>query len=114
MSPKLTKTSKQRNTWSGYVLSLFLTAAGLVLLLWTGARAILWVCHFWDAPIDPALLTLEAVAGGLTSVFGFLMLVQVSPSVDAEATSVWLLPDQRVFPDELPSPDPKADADANR
>jgi hypothetical protein len=103
MSPQISQTTNHRKSWSGYALSLFFTAAGLVLLFWAGAQGLLWVCDVPGWHAEPGVLALEAVAGGLTSVFGFLMLVQVSPSIDAEAASAWTLPDQRVFDDD-PSP----------
>lgn len=100
MSPKL-PTTNSRASWSWYLLSLFFTAAGLILLAWAGGQVALWACNVGDGPIDPGVLTLEAIAGGITSVFGFLMLVQVSPSIDAETTSAWNLPDQRIFDDDV-------------
>lgn len=82
-------------------MSLLFTAAGLMLLAWAGGQAAIWVSNAEHGEMEPGVLVLEAIAGGLTSVFGFLMLVQASPSIDAETTSVWNLPDQRTFPDEV-------------
>lgn len=102
MSPKTPTCSKTRASWNRYALSLLFTAAGLLLLAWVGGQAVLWVCQVENGVIEPGVLVLEAITGGLTSVFGFLMLVQVSPSIDAETTSAWNLPDQRTFADDFP------------
>jgi hypothetical protein len=101
MSPKLSISTNSRASSSRYLLSLFFTAAGLILLAWAGGQVALWVCNVGDAPIDPGVVVLEAIAGGMTSVFGFLMLVQASPSIDTEPTCAWSLPDQRIFADDV-------------
>ncbi|HET6425354.1 MAG TPA: hypothetical protein VFG20_16825 [Planctomycetaceae bacterium] len=100
MSPQIANSGKRRNPWRGYALSLLFTAAGLSLLFLAGAQGVLGACEFPGWQPDPTALVVEAVAGGLTSVFGFLMLVQASPSVDEETTSAWILPDQRTFDDD--------------
>lgn len=108
MSAQIPQTSSRNKPWSAYALSLLLTAAGLLLLAWAGGQAAIWVSNAEHGEMEPGVLVLEAIAGGLTSVFGFLMLVQASPSIDAETTSVWNLPDQRTFDDDFPRDDDAA------
>lgn len=94
--------SRKRSPWIGYVLSLFFTATGLVLILWSGGRGLLLALDV-DAHatgVGLATLILEAVAGVLTAVFGFAMLVQATPPIDDETASAWKLPEQRTFDDE--------------
>lgn len=89
-------------------MSLLFTAGGLSLLFLAGAQGVLGACEVPGWQADPTALVVEAVAGGLTSVFGFLMLVQASPSIDAETTSAWTLPDRRTFDDDAVSHNPNA------
>jgi len=94
--------SRQRSPWIGYVTSLFFTATGLVLMLWSGGRGLLLALdiHAHTTEVDLATLILEAIAGVLTAVFGFAMLVQATPPIDDETASAWKLPEQRTFDDE--------------
>ena len=105
MSAQIPQTANRRKPWSGYALSLLFTAAGLLIVAWAGGQAVIWVSNAEHGEMEPGVLMLEAIAGGLTSVFGFLMLVQASPSIDAETTSAWNLPEQRTFDDDFPRDD---------
>ncbi len=88
----------------GYLAALLFTAVGLAILMWAigqGALTVLSVPEHADE-VSVVALVLEGVTGVLTSLFGFAMLVQATPSVDMESPSVWALPEQRTFEDEPP------------
>lgn len=99
---EITAASNKRKPWIGYVASLMFTLFGIVMLLWACHAGVMMMVEVPQpaAEVSIATVILEGVAGALTTVFGFAMLVQNTPSIDVETASAWTLPEQRTFDDE--------------
>lgn len=105
VTEKATSINK-RKPWIGYVASMMFTLFGFAMLLWACHAGVMMMVEAPQpaADVSIAAVILEGVAGALTTVFGFAMLVQNTPSIDAETASVWTLPEQRTFDDEALPP----------